>query len=58
MRQRVNVARLYQDALQQLDGVAFDGVAPRPWPMVCAFTLDELLHDPRAVLETRLVTQD
>jgi len=54
MRQRIDLARLYSDALEQLDGVDYDGVAPRPWPSACPFTLDQLLNDRRAALEERL----
>jgi hypothetical protein len=54
MRQRINLARLYSDALEQLEGADYDGVAPRPWPSNCPFTLDQLLNDRRAVLEDSL----
>jgi hypothetical protein len=51
MRQRIDLAKLYADALEQLDGVAYDGIAPRPSPLVCPFTVDGLLTERRAVLE-------
>ena len=54
MRQRIDVPRLYADALEQLDGAEYDGMVPRPWPTVCPFTLDELLNDRRAALEEHL----
>ncbi len=54
MRQRIDLTRLYGDALEQLDGVDYDGILPRPWPVTCPFTLDELLNERRVVLEERL----
>jgi hypothetical protein len=54
MRQRIDLAKLYGAALKQVEGVHYDGVAPREWPTVCPFTLDELLTDQRVVLEERL----
>jgi hypothetical protein len=54
MRQRIDVAKLYADALEQLDGVDYDGVVPRPWPVTCPFTLDDLLTERRSVLAARL----
>jgi hypothetical protein len=51
MRQRLDLARLYADALEQLDGVHFDGVAGQSRPAVCPFTLDALLGERRAMLE-------
>jgi len=51
MRQRIDLARLYSDALEQLEPVQYDGTAPLPWPVECPFTLDQLLHDKRAALE-------
>jgi len=54
MRQRIDLARLYADALEQLDGADYDGIPPRQWQVTCPFTLDELLNDRRVVLEDRL----
>jgi hypothetical protein len=54
MRQRINLTKLYSDALEQLDGVDYDNVAPRPWPAACAFTLDLLLTAKRPALEALL----
>jgi hypothetical protein len=51
MRQRVDVERLYAEAREQLAGAEYDGVAPRPWPLECPFTLDQLLNERRMVLE-------
>ncbi len=56
MRQRIDVERLYADALEQLDGAEYDNIAPRSWPSICPFTLDELLNERRPVLEERLNT--
>lgn len=42
MRQRIDVASLYADALAALPET-MDGVAPLPVPAVCPVTLDELL---------------
>jgi hypothetical protein len=54
MRQRIDVAKLYNDALEQLEGMDYDDLAPRPWPVACPFTLDNLLTDRRAALEEGL----
>ena len=54
MRQRIDLARLYADALEQLETVTYDGVAPIAWPAACPFTLDELLSGKRAILERQL----
>jgi hypothetical protein len=51
MRQRIDLARLYADALEQLEPAHYDGAAPLPWPAECPFTLDQLLHDKWATLE-------
>ena len=54
MRQRIDLARLYADAQEQLESLQDDGTAPQPWPADCPFTLDQLLRDKRAALEERL----
>jgi hypothetical protein len=54
MRQRIDLARLYADAREQLETVAYDGLAPPAWPAACPFTLDELLGGKRAALEQQL----
>jgi hypothetical protein len=54
MRQRIDLAKLYGDALEQLDGADYDDVAPRQWPVTCPFTLDGLLTERRAALEALL----
>lgn len=54
MRQRIDVAGLYADALEQLEPLRHEPVAPLPWPTDCPFILDQLLHDKRAALQERL----
>jgi hypothetical protein len=54
MRQRIDLARLYADAAEQLESVAYDGVIPHLFPTDCPFSLDALLHDKRATLENNL----
>jgi len=54
MRQRIDLARLYSEARDQLEGEVFDGAEPRPWPETCPFTLDQLLTEGRLALEQRL----
>lgn len=44
MRQRLDVAGLYADALKALPGT-IDGQPPLPVPEVCPVTLDELLSE-------------
>jgi hypothetical protein len=39
---------------RQVEGVRYDGIVPRAWPLECPFTLDDLLNERRAVLEERL----
>jgi hypothetical protein len=54
MRQRIDVAKLYSGALEQLDGAKYDDIAPCLWPVACPFTLDLLLTERRNVLEAIL----
>lgn len=51
MRQRIDLANIYTDAIETLEPEQFDGQAPRPWPDTCPFTLDQLLTERRAGLE-------
>lgn len=44
MRQRINLARLYRQALRGLPDT-IDGQPPLPVPELCPVTLDELLSD-------------
>jgi len=54
MRQRIDLPRLWRDAMEQLEGADYDDRPPRPWPAACPFTLDELLNVRRAELEACL----
>ena len=54
MRQKIDVAKLYADGREQLDGVNYDGIPGQPGPVTCPFTLDMLLDVRRAVLEAAL----
>ena len=44
MRQKIDVAGIYADALQALPN-SMDGQAPLPVPQECPVTLDELLSE-------------
>ena len=50
MRQLIDLADLYADALYQVRAGADDAGEPRPLPEACPFTLDELLAKRRDVL--------
>jgi hypothetical protein len=54
MRQKINLARLYEDAIEQLEAAGQDRDPLRQWPATCPFTLDQLLGDKWVVLEGRL----
>jgi hypothetical protein len=55
MRQRIDLAALYDKAVAQIGSARFDGVAPRAWAAECPFSLDELLREsPQGSLEPRL----
>jgi hypothetical protein len=54
MRQKIDLARLYAEAVDQLEDERYDGVMPNAWPLACPFTLDQLLTERRGVLEERL----
>ncbi len=45
MRQRLNIDRMYGDALNQMPDI-IDGLQPLPVPQTCPVTLDELLQEP------------
>jgi hypothetical protein len=55
MRQRIDLARLYEGALEQLEAAGYGNVPPRQAPAACPFTLDQLLHDKWSALESILV---
>lgn len=54
MRQRIDLARHYRDAREQIETVDFEGGPPRAWPADCQFTLDQLFSEKRASLEQHL----
>lgn len=56
MRQRVDLAALYRQAVDQVEGLSHDGQAAGAVPATCPFTLDQLLAERRVVLEARLAT--
>jgi len=43
MRQRIDLAAIYQRCVEQVVLLAYDDQTPRPLPPVCPFTLDDLL---------------
>jgi Domain of unknown function DUF29 len=53
MRQKIDLDKLYQRAVEQLEGVDYDGLQPLGWPAQCPCTLEQLLGERRAVLEQR-----
>ena len=54
MRQRIDLAKLYEEAIEQLDAAGHVPESPRRWPEECPFTLDQLLYDKWASLEACL----
>lgn len=54
MHQRIDINRLYIQALEQLDGEEYDERRSQPAPEMCPFTLDDLLNERRTVLERSL----
>jgi hypothetical protein len=54
MRQRIDLAGLYRDALDQLRAGDRRNATPRPWPEVNPFTLDELMNGDSDALVSRL----
>jgi hypothetical protein len=54
MRQLIDLAPLYAQALKQLRRARFDGVPPRQWSPTCPVTLDELLNADGEALEANL----
>jgi hypothetical protein len=53
MRQRIDLASLYDRAINELRDTRFDDVPPREWTTVCPVQLDELLNEDRGALEQR-----
>jgi len=54
MRQRIDLANLYDDAIEQLEAGGQVPGSSRQWPAPCPFTLDHLLRDKWDALEDRL----
>jgi hypothetical protein len=54
MRQRIDLAKLYDDAIEQLEAGGQVPGFPRQWPVACPFTLDQLLRDKWDALEDHL----
>ena len=54
MRQTIDLARHYRDALEQLETADYEGTSPRARPADCPFNLDQLFGDKRAALEQHL----
>jgi hypothetical protein len=54
MRQSINLAKLYDDAIEQLEAGGEVPGSPRQWPVTWPFTLDQLLQGKWATLEDRL----
>lgn len=50
MREKIDLARLYAEALAQVE----EGEEPLPLPLDCPYSLDDLLRDQRAGLEAIL----
>ena len=54
MRQRIDLAGIYQRCLRQVCLLTYDDQKPQPWSQECPFTLDDLLTgqpaDPEAML--------
>jgi hypothetical protein len=58
MRPRLDLDALYQRARGQVAGVALDGQLPRPFPLRCPFSLDDLLHGDRTQLDGLLAPNE
>jgi hypothetical protein len=54
MRQRIDVAKLYAEAVEELRADIEDAAAPRAWPDANPFTLDDLLAGDHTMLLVRL----
>ena len=55
MRQRIDLASSWSNAVEQLESLTYDGVPPRAWPSECSFTLSQLLSGKRAELEHLMI---
>jgi hypothetical protein len=54
MRQRIDVAKLYDEAVQEMRADSADGAAPGAWPDANPFSLDDLLAGDHTMLLARL----
>ena len=54
MRQRIDVAEIYADALRQLSPEKYDGCGPQPLPDACPFDLNQMLTADLSTLEALL----
>ena len=54
MRQKLDLADIYDVAREQTEVANYDGHPPLPPPETCPFTLDQLLHERRPALESIL----
>ena len=57
MRQRIDVEKLYGEAVEEVRAGIEDGAAPRAWPDANPFTLDDLLAGDHGMLLARLADQ-
>jgi hypothetical protein len=54
MRQRIDLAALYEEAIEQLDAGGLLSDSPRRLPVQCPFTLDQLLREKWNALEQQM----
>lgn len=54
MRKRIDLKRLYHSVHEQISVASYDGREPRPAPDACPFSMDQLLNEPGAALESLL----
>ena len=54
MRQRIDLTKLYADAVDEIEASGYRGTSPITLPPICPFALDELLRDKWDALEARL----
>ena len=57
MRQRIDVAKLYREAVEEMRADIEAGAALRAWPDANPFTLDDLLAGDHGTLMARLQTE-
>jgi hypothetical protein len=54
MRQRIDAAKLYAEAVEEVQADSEDSAGPRAWPDANPFTLDDLLSGDHVMLPARL----